>query len=92
MVATYQKFHDKGFDVIGISLDQNKETLQSFVKENKMPWPQYFDGEGWDNKISSKYGIGMIPAMWLVGKDGKVVSTHIQGDLAGQVEKALKTP
>ena len=57
-----------------------------------MVLPQYFDGKGWDNAISKGFGIDSIPAMWLVGKDGKVVSTNAREDLAGQVEKALKAP
>ncbi len=90
VVAAYKKFHDKGFEVIGISLDQSKEKLLAYTKENGMVWPQYFDGKGWENEISSKYGIDGIPAMWLVGKDGKVVSTNAREDLEGQVEKLLK--
>jgi thiol-disulfide isomerase/thioredoxin len=89
VVAAYQKYHDKGFDILGISLDQNKDDLLAFTKQNGMVWPQYFDGKGWDNEISKGFGIDSIPAMWLVGKDGKVISTNARDDLAGQVEKAL---
>ena len=90
VVAAYKKYHDKGFEIIGISLDQDKSALLSFTKEHDMTWPQYFDGNGWENKISSGFGINSIPAMWLVGKDGKVITADARGDLAGNVEKALK--
>ncbi len=90
VVAAYKKYHDQGFDVIGISLDQDKDKLLAFTKDHGMVWPQYFDGQGWDNSISKSFGIDSIPAMWLVGKDGKVVSTDGRDDLAGQVEKLLK--
>ena len=89
VVAAYKKYHDKGFDIIGISLDQDKSALLSFTKENGMVWPQYFDGKGWDNDISKGFGIDSIPAMWLVGKDGKVITTNARDDLAGDVAKAL---
>jgi thiol-disulfide isomerase/thioredoxin len=89
VVAAYQKYHDKGFAIVGISLDQDKGALQKYVADNKMPWPQYFDGKGWDNKVSSSFGIDSIPAMWLVGKDGKVITTDARDDLGGNVEKAL---
>jgi thiol-disulfide isomerase/thioredoxin len=92
VVAAYNKYHDQGFEIIGISLDQDKDTLLNFTKQNGMVWPQFFDGQGWHNEISSKFGIDSIPAMWLVGKDGKVVTTDGREDLAGQVEKLLKTP
>ena len=90
VVEAYNKFHDKGFEVIGISLDQDKAALLEFTKKNGMVWPQYFDGKGWDNLIAKKNGIQSIPAMWLVDKEGKLVSTDARADLAEQVEKLLK--
>jgi thiol-disulfide isomerase/thioredoxin len=92
VVAAYKKYHDQGFEVVGVSLDQNKDALLAFTKENGMVWPQYFDGKGWNNEISKGFGIDSIPAMWLVGKDGKVITRNAREDLAGQVEKALKAP
>jgi thiol-disulfide isomerase/thioredoxin len=89
VVATYKKYHDQGFEVVGISLDQDKDALLSFTKENGMVWPQYFDGSGFDNKIASNFGIQEIPTMWLVGKDGVIITTNGRDDLAGQVAKAL---
>ena len=92
VVAAYNKFHDQGFDIIGISLDQDKDSLMAFTKQKGMVWPQFFDGQGWQNEISSKFGIDSIPSMWLVGKDGKVVTTNGRDDLAGQVQKLLQAP
>ena len=92
VVAAYKKYHDQGFDILGVSLDQDKEALLSFTKDNGMVWPQYFDGNGWDNAVSKSFGIDSIPAMWLVGKDGKLITKDAREDLAGQVEKALKAP
>ena len=89
VVAAYHKYHDHGFEVVGVSLDQDKQALLDFTKKNDMAWPQYFDGKGWHNAISSGYGINSIPAMWLVGKDGMLITTNAREDLAGQVEKAL---
>ncbi len=92
VVAAYQKYHDQGFEILGISLDQDKQALISFTKDHGMVWPQYFDGSGFDNKIASNFGIDAIPAMWLVGKDGKIITTNAREDLAGQVAAALKGP
>ncbi|MCE0483578.1 MAG: TlpA family protein disulfide reductase [Methylacidiphilales bacterium] len=92
VVAAYNKYHDQGFEIIGISLDENKNALLSFTKENGMVWPQYFDGKGWDNSISGRFGINSIPAMWLINKKGVLVTTNGREDLAGQVEKLLKEP
>jgi len=92
VVAAYQKYHDKGFEIVGVSLDQDKDALMSFTKDHGMVWPQYFDGLGWDNAVSKSFGIQSIPAMWLVGKDGKLITTNARDDLAGDIEKALAAP
>ena len=89
VVATYKKLHDKGFEIVGISLDSDKAKLDAFVKEKGMPWHQFFDGQGWKNEISTKFGINSIPAMWLVDKKGMVVSTNAREDLEDKVTKAL---
>ena len=89
VLKAYEKLHPKGFEIVGISLDQDKGALEKFVKEKNMTWPQFFDGKGWKNEISTKYGISSIPAMWLVDKKGMVVSTNARGKLEELVEKHL---
>lgn len=89
VLKAYKELHPKGFEIVGISLDSDKAELEAFVKERGMEWPQYFDGKGWQNEISSKYGIQSIPAMWLLNKKGMVVSTNARGGLEEQVAKLL---
>jgi peroxiredoxin len=83
----YDKFHDKGFEIVGISLDTDRTALARFVKEKGMPWPQFFDGKGWDNTIAAKYGIRAVPTLWLVGRDGKVVDQGARFNLTEKVTK-----
>ena len=91
VLATYQKYHDQGFDIIGISLDDERTNLLAFIKENKMTWPQYFDGQRWDNKLAVKYGIESIPATYLLDGSGKIIGEDLRGDaLAEAVAGALK--
>ncbi len=89
VIKAYKELHPKGFEIVGISLDSDKAELEAFVKEKGMEWPQYFDGKGWQNEISSKYGINSIPAMWLLNKKGMVVSTNARGGLEETVTKLL---
>ena len=90
VVATYKKLHPKGFEIIGISLDQDKEKMQAAMKKHEMEWPQYFDGAGWKNKISSRYGIESIPATWLIDKKGNLRLIGLRGDaLEAAVQKLL---
>ena len=86
---TYEKLHARGFEIVGISFDQDKSALTKFVADKKMAWPQYFDGEGWGNKFGKEFGITGIPAMWLVDKKGNLRDVNGREDLSGKVEKLL---
>ena len=91
VIANYQKFHAQGFDIIGVSLDSDRDKLDAFLKkQDGMTWPQFFDGQGWSNKIAVKYGVESIPFTVLVGADGKIIGTDLRGEALGAaVEKAL---
>jgi thiol-disulfide isomerase/thioredoxin len=89
VLAAYGKFHDKGFEVVGISLDQDKDALQKYTSEQHMVWPQYFDGQGWANKFARQFGINAIPAMWLVDKKGNLRDVNARGDLDQKVAGLL---
>lgn len=88
--ATYDKLHPKGFEILGVSFDESKGALRSFVAKQKMPWPQYFDGLGWKNKYGTQFGIHSIPAMWLVDKKGILREMNARSNLAGKVQKLLE--
>jgi thiol-disulfide isomerase/thioredoxin len=90
VVATYAKLHDKGFEIVGISLDQEKEAMGGALKKLGMTWPQYFDGLGWKNAIATSFGITAIPAAWLIDKKGMLRETGLRGEALGAgVEKLL---
>jgi thiol-disulfide isomerase/thioredoxin len=82
----YDKYHAAGFEVVGISLDTDKEALLQFIKKNGMAWPQYFDGKQWGNDISFRFGINGVPAEWLVDKKGVLRDTEARG----QVDESVK--
>jgi peroxiredoxin len=89
----YEKFHDKGFEVIGISLDsaEDKAQVQSFVKKKNLVWPQAFSGKGWDDEFAAKCGLTGIPSTFLIGKDGKIAAIDLGGpELEAKVEELLK--
>lgn len=90
VMAAYEKYHDKGFEVIGISLDEDAQAVADFVEERKIPWPILFghEGGGWKHPMATKYGINGIPTVILVGQNGKVVSLDARGEKLGeQLEK-----
>ncbi|MDP2895702.1 MAG: TlpA disulfide reductase family protein [bacterium] len=87
LVNAYVKYHGKGFEVIGISFDQSEKEFKQFMEDMKMTWREYFDGLGWDNKVGKVYGIGAIPAMYLLDKEGKVITDNARGP---RLEEILK--
>ena len=87
----YDTYKDEGFDIIGISLDTDEESLRTYLKENELPWRQVFSGEGWNSPVSRQYGIRAIPAPWLIDKAGKLISHQARGEaLEKMVVEALK--
>lgn len=88
----YSRLQPKGFEILGISFDDEKETLNAFTKRENMTWPQYFDGNGWDNVIGSRFGIGSIPAMWLVDRKGVLRDLNADDDLVEKVTSLLSEP
>ncbi len=75
--AAYERFHDRGFEVVGISLDDKEGALRRFIKEKELPWPQHFDGKAWENQFALRYGIFGIPTMWLIDKKGNLRAADV---------------
>lgn len=90
---TYSKYHGDGFEIIGISLDRDRERLEKFIQKNDMPWPQYFDGKGWDNEISTSFDIHSIPSTFLLDGQGIVRYVNLRGAaLERAVAEVLEGP
>ena len=75
----YDEFNDMGFEVIGISLDEDEARLNDFLNTCKLPWSQIFTGEGWDTPIRKLYKVRGIPSPWLIDREGKVISYKARG-------------
>jgi thiol-disulfide isomerase/thioredoxin len=86
----YDKYHGKGFEIVGISLDQSRDRLDAYIEQNNIQWPQYFDGKWWNNDVATIYGIKSIPATLLVDRDGKIRYKSLRGkQLESAVEKLV---
>jgi peroxiredoxin len=86
VLAAYEKYHPRGFEILGLSLDQDEQKLRSFIKDRKMPWQQYFDGKVWENKLAQKYGVVGIPATYLLDGNGVIIGRDLRGD---ELDKAV---
>jgi thiol-disulfide isomerase/thioredoxin len=83
--ANWDKYHDQGFDVIAISVDQDMQELAAFIDQEKPPWTVVADNyPGNRNSMGGKFGIRSIPAFILIGGDGKVAAINCRGPQLGQ--------
>lgn len=88
--AAYDKFHEQGFEIIGVSLDNDADAWKKAITELGMKWPQISDLKGWECKGAEDYGVRAIPATVLV-KDGKIVARDVRDSaLHTKVEELLK--
>ncbi len=90
VVETYTKFHDKGFEVVGVSLDDDKDAWVKAIAELKMPWPQMSDLKGWESEACAVYHVQAIPANVLVDEKGNIVAKDLRGkDLLDKMGELL---
>ena len=83
--ACYEKYKDKGFEVVGISFDNDKAAWEKGVKDLGITWPQISDLKGWQCAASDTYNIKAIPATILFGPDGKVIKANLRGEELGKI-------
>ena len=95
LTAAYQRFHARGFEVLGVSLDRadGAAQLAAFTAEHNMPWPQICDGKFWDAEVAKQYSVDSIPRAFLVdGNSGLIIAavSQLRGEHLGQfLEKVL---
>ena len=75
VISAYEKFHRQGFEILGISLDRENQgdKLAAYTRDNKMPWPQVYDGKFWNAAIAQQYGIHSSPRPLLVDGDTGII-------------------
>ncbi len=76
---TYAKFKDKGFEILGVSLDESSSKWKAAVKRLKMQYLQVLDKSNWDSKAATDYGVEAIPATFLVDKNGVLRGVDLEG-------------
>ena len=90
VVKTYERFHDKGLEIVGVSLDNNKANWLAAIERTGQKWPQMSDLQGWDCQGAQFYNIQSIPANVLINEHGKIVARDLRGDaLFEEVESRL---
>ncbi len=81
VLAQYKKYHDQGFDVVGICLDTDLDKAKSYIADAEVPWPSLFEKDsGWKHPMAVRYKINAIPTAILVDRDGNAVSLAARGE------------
>ena len=87
LVKLYKQYKNKGFEIVGISLDSNAEAWAKGVKDLHITWPQLSDLKGWQNAGAALYGVNSIPHLVLVSKEGIILAKNLTAE---QLEEKLK--
>ncbi|MBS1659905.1 MAG: TlpA family protein disulfide reductase [Bacteroidetes bacterium] len=86
LVKTYEKYKGKGFEVLGVSLDDSKAKWAGAVQADGLSWEQVSDQKGWNSDIAAMYGVQALPMNFLIGRDGKILAKDLRGE---QLQKVL---
>lgn len=80
LLKQYAKFKEKGFEILGVSVDSDKTKWIEAIKKDGLTWPQVSDLKGWDNEARKVYGINGVPANFLINPEGKIIGSHLMGE------------
>ncbi len=90
LMAAYSQYHDKGFEIVAVSLDENPQAISDFVTARKVPWQQLHQGTCGEDLVSA-FKVGSIPASFLIGPDGTIERINLNGEtLASVLGQAIK--
>lgn len=98
VVENYKKYHDKGFEVVAVSIDtiDTKDKLEKFVKEKEIPWVQIQsddeNAQGWEDQNATNFGVNGIPATYLVDRNGVIIQVNVRGEKLGKALEELLGP
>jgi peroxiredoxin len=87
--ATYENLKKEPFEIVGVSLDHDQQSLKAFTSSQGMTWPQYFDGQGWGNAVARTYGVQSIPTTVLLDRNGHVARRGLRGPMLEQAIREL---
>lgn len=80
LVKTYERYVAKGFDILGVSLDNKAENWKKAIAEDGLRWKHVSDLKGWQNAVSQLYGVKGVPASYLIDPQGMIVAKDLRGD------------
>lgn len=79
VVAAFNRYKDKGFTILGVSMDSNRDPWLAAIQQDNLTWTHVSDLKGWGNEVGKLYGVSGIPQNYLIDKDGKIVAKDLRG-------------
>ncbi|MCG8804032.1 TlpA disulfide reductase family protein [Tenacibaculum finnmarkense] len=80
LVKTYEKFNPKGFEILAVSLDEDKESWLKAIEKDRLNWEHVSDLKGQRNEASLIYGINGVPDNFLIAENGEIIGRNLRGD------------
>ncbi len=80
LLEAYATYHDKGFEIYGVSLDDNAEAWKATIEKQGMQWVNVSEVAGWQTAAAQEYSVNSIPANFLIGADGKIIAKNLRGE------------
>lgn len=84
LVKHFKAYKDKGFTILGVSLDDTRDKWLGAIKSDNLTWHHVSELKQWDSKVVSQYRIEGIPASFLLDKEGRIIAKNLRGDELGQ--------
>jgi thiol-disulfide isomerase/thioredoxin len=91
LIKLYNKYHEKGLEIYGVSLDEDMTDWKKAVHHDKLSWIQVIDDKGWNASSINTYGVDFIPSSFLVDRQGIIRTMNAEGpELENSVKDLLK--
>lgn len=90
VVALYNKYHEKGLNIIGVSLDEDVESWKTAIAKDKLTWTQVSNLKGWEDSIAKMYEVEQIPTTFLLDSAGNIIAKDLHGEaLRNKIDELL---
>lgn len=80
LLDAYAKYHDKGFEIYGVSLDDNGDSWKKTIEQQGMKWVNVSTLGGWQTEAAKEYSVNSIPANFLINAKGEIIARNLRGE------------
>lgn len=90
LVKLYERLHDQGFEILGVSVDDERPEFEQAAKDRKLNWTQIFDGRGMKSELAQLFNLQFTPGSVVLDRDGRLVGKNLpEKDLVELIERTV---